>query len=77
MRINREALKAIRERSAMTFQQLADETGTSAGYIHDIEAGRRNPSPSTMIAIAKALRVSVPAITQEEQIERITEEDQK
>lgn len=62
MRFNREATKAIRERSKITQTAVAADAGIDrANYAH-IEAGRREPTDVQMIAIAKALVVPLSAV---------------
>ena len=46
----------------MSQMGLAEEIGSSPGYIHDIETGRRNPSDDVISRIAEALKVPLPAI---------------
>lgn len=62
MRINPQALRAIRERSGMTVVALAKAAGVDRTLIAHIEAGRRNAGPETATALAKALKVALPAI---------------
>lgn len=42
---------AYREANDLTQQALADKLKTSAGYLHDIETGRRKPSPVLAVRI--------------------------
>ena len=44
----------------MTLVTLAERSGLTPNYIGTIEHGARDPSLSTMLAIAKALRVPFP-----------------
>lgn len=62
MRINPQALKTIRERSGMTVSSLARAAEVDRTLIAHIEAGRRNAGPETTLALAKALKVELPAI---------------
>jgi len=41
----------------MTLEQLAESSGLTPNYIGTIENGRRDPSLSTVLALAKGLRV--------------------
>jgi transcriptional regulator with XRE-family HTH domain len=59
---NQEAIKVIRERSRLSKRELANATESSTGYIHDIESGRRAPSPEMIGRIADALAVPLTAI---------------
>lgn len=40
-----EKLHAYRSLHELTLEGLADKLGTSPGYLHDLERGRRRPSP--------------------------------
>lgn len=51
------AVREIREEADLTQQQLAKRAGVQPTFVSDIERGIRNPSWSTMLSIAKALRV--------------------
>ena len=50
-------LRAIRERSALTQQELADLAGVGRATIVRVEAGDREPFPRTIRKLARALRV--------------------
>ena len=41
----------------MTLEELAERAGLSPNYIGTVENGRRDPSLSTVLALAKGLRV--------------------
>lgn len=62
MLINGPALRTIRERSGVTQTALATAAGIKRSHLSNIEAGRRNASPDIAIAMAKALKVDLPAI---------------
>lgn len=62
MRLNRAALRVIRERSGMTVTALAEAAGVKQSHLSNIEAGRRNASPDVVVALASALKVDLPAI---------------
>lgn len=62
MRLNKAALKALRERSGMTVTALAEAAGVKQAHLSNIEAGRRNASPDVVVALARALKVPLPAI---------------
>lgn len=62
VRLNRFALTELRERSGFTKSEFARAIGVSAPHITDIEAGRRGPSPSLLLEMAKVLKVPLPAI---------------
>lgn len=62
MKLNREALIAIRERSGMNKSQLADAAGVDRTLVHRIENGERNATPDVMRKLAQGLKVPVTAI---------------
>jgi len=49
----------IRERAAMTQEQLANAVGVSRGYLSRLEMGRHDPPLSLLRRLAKALKVDV------------------
>ena len=57
-----ERIKQARERRGLTQQQLADSAGLSRGYLARLEIGRHDPSVSTVISLAKALKVPVASL---------------
>ena len=64
MELNPAALEIIRQRTGLSYRQLAQAAQRSPSYIRDLESGRRgNPSESTITALAFGLRVPVTAIT--------------
>ena len=62
MRLNREALIAIRERSGMNKSQLAAAAGVDRTLVHRIENGERNATPDVMRKLAIGLKVPVTAL---------------
>jgi transcriptional regulator with XRE-family HTH domain len=62
MNLNRDALIALRERSGMNKQQLADAAGVDRTLVTRIEKGERNATPSVITKLALALKVPVTAI---------------
>lgn len=62
MIVNGAALRTIRERSGLTQTALAQLVGTDRSHISNIENGRRNCSDELVIAIARALKIDLPAI---------------
>jgi transcriptional regulator with XRE-family HTH domain len=52
-------LKKLRQAQAMTQEQLAARAGVTREYIARLEAGRYDPSLSTIERLAKALKVKV------------------
>lgn len=47
-------LREYRSANDLTLQGMAAKIGTSPGYLHDLEKGRRKPSPRLVLAIEKA-----------------------
>ena len=62
MRINRHALREIRERSGLSVPALAKEAGCRHGTLYDIEHGNKGASPEMALKLAKALKVPLVAI---------------
>jgi transcriptional regulator with XRE-family HTH domain len=52
-------MRALREARGLTQEQLAQKAGVSVGYIARLETERHDPKVSTLIKLAKALRVPV------------------
>jgi transcriptional regulator with XRE-family HTH domain len=48
-------VRAIRQATGMTQEQLAEKSGFSQQYISDLERGRRNPTVVTLHDLAQAL----------------------
>lgn len=57
-RIGRQ-LRLLREKSGRTLAQLAEAAGLSERAVRELEAGRTNPSLTTVVGIAEALGVSL------------------
>lgn len=57
-RIGRQ-LRTLREKSGRTLAQLAEAAGLSERAVRELEAGRTNPSLTTVVGIADALGVSL------------------
>ena len=49
-------VRAVRQASGMTQEQLAEESGFSQQYISDLERGRRNPTIVSLYELAQALK---------------------
>lgn len=62
MRIDSQALTVIRERRGLSLKELADAVGSSRGYLHDLEHGRRGGSPGKIKKLAEALGVPTAAL---------------
>ena len=60
-----EKVKAARSELGMTQTELGRETGVSLRTILDYEKGKKFPRQSTMLKLAKALKVSVKFLTDE------------
>ncbi len=52
-------LKRLRRLRGLTQQELAERSGVSQYTITEIETGRREPRPSTLRKLARALDVEV------------------
>jgi transcriptional regulator with XRE-family HTH domain len=48
-------VKALRQQKGLSYQQLAEKTGMSLSYIHDIETGKKFPKADKILSLAKAL----------------------
>jgi transcriptional regulator with XRE-family HTH domain len=62
IRVNREALTALRMKSALSITELASAAGISHGTLIDLENGRRAGSAPTIRALAEALGVHTDAL---------------
>lgn len=62
MKLNREALTVIRERSGMSKTELADRAGIDRTLVHRLENGERNCTPAVMKKLADALACSTVAL---------------
>jgi transcriptional regulator with XRE-family HTH domain len=51
-------IRRRREAAGLTLEALAERAGLTPNYIGGIEMGRRDPSLSTVLAIARGLRIS-------------------
>ncbi len=58
-------LREIRERRGLSLRQLAAKSGVGVATLARLEAGEYDPRLSTLRRLAKALRVSVPALLRE------------
>ena len=50
-------IRRRREALGLTIEELAERAGLSPNYVGTVENGRRDPSLSTILALAKGLRV--------------------
>lgn len=53
-----ERIRALREEKNYSRQELAERTGLSAGYLYEIESGRKKFSADALCRIAEALSTS-------------------
>lgn len=56
------ATRAIRERSGLSVTELAKRIGCTQGHLSSLESEARKASPETTVALARELRVDLPAI---------------
>lgn len=63
MILNRDALIALRERTGLSKQELADRAGVDRTLITRLENGERRATPAVMKKLAGALDVSLLAIS--------------
>lgn len=68
MRLNTEALRAIRERSGQSQTGLAELAGIDRANLAHMEAGRRKGTEAQIVALARALKVPVTAILRDEDV---------
>lgn len=62
-RLNGQKLAELRYRAGLTQSGLAAKLGVHRNYIGRIEAGKFEPTPARLIAIASVLGVDIDAIT--------------
>lgn len=55
-------LRALREKAGTSQGDLADMAGLSRTYLNQLEAGKRDPSLSTLTRLARALGVKLEAL---------------
>lgn len=75
MKLNRDALIAIRERSGMNKSQLADAAGVDRTLVHRIENGERNCTPAVIRKLASGLKVPVTALLGPADDEPVTDDE--
>jgi DNA-binding XRE family transcriptional regulator len=56
-------LRALRKWRGISQTQLAEQIGLEQGSLADIERGRRNATPETLAAIARALKIDAAWVT--------------
>ena len=62
MDLNRDALIALRERSGLNKQQLAEAAGVDRTLVTRIENGERKATDAVIVRLAQALRVPTTAL---------------
>ena len=50
-------VKSLRQQKNLSYHQLADLTGLSLSYLHDIESGKKYPKADKILALSKAFGV--------------------
>ena len=70
-------LKDIRRHKGLTQEQLADLSGLSIQFIGEIERGKRNPSLTSLKAIAEAVELSVADLLNVDEFQMSTDEMRK
>ena len=60
-----ERIKSVRHSKGWSQEQLAERASIQRSYVADLERGYRNPSVRTLVKVANALGVSVPALFEE------------
>ncbi len=64
-------VKYHRGEQGLSYQQLADRTGLSTSYLHDIEKGRRYPKGDKIVALAVALGLEYDYMVSTKAVKRI------
>jgi transcriptional regulator with XRE-family HTH domain len=59
------SVRSLRKQRGLSQEDLAEKSGISRNYVSDIERGVRNPGLLVMVALAKALRVSLRELVEE------------
>jgi transcriptional regulator with XRE-family HTH domain len=60
-------VRALRDERQWTQARLAEQSGLDVSYISQIERGRRDPSLSSLRALAQAFSLTLPELFSEEQ----------
>lgn len=58
-----ERIRAAREQSGLTLEQLASRAGLTKGFLSDVENDKRNISVHNCLRVAEALKVSLDWLT--------------
>jgi transcriptional regulator with XRE-family HTH domain len=59
------SIRSLRKQRGLSQEALAEACGLSRNYISDIERGVRNPGLLALVALARALRVSLRELLEE------------
>ena len=62
VKLNREALIALRERSGLSKSQLGKASGIDRTLVHRVENGERHATDDVIVKLAAGLKVPVTAI---------------
>ena len=68
MKLNRDALTVIRERSGLSKTDLADRVGIDRTLVHRLENGERNGTPVVIRKLADALNCPLMALISEGEV---------
>lgn len=66
MKLNRDALIAIRERTGMSKSELGKLAGIDRTLVHRVENGERHATDEVIVKIARGLKIPVTAIILDE-----------
>jgi transcriptional regulator with XRE-family HTH domain len=61
-------LRAARRAAGLSLRELAAQVHYSRGYLHDLETGRRRPTPDTAARLGLALGVDLPLSDEDERL---------
>lgn len=59
IKVNGKQIRRLRENAGYDATQFAGKLGITRGHVSHIETGRKNPSPSVLLAIANLLGKTV------------------
>jgi transcriptional regulator with XRE-family HTH domain len=59
------SIRRLRKQRGLSQEDLAEASGMSRNYVSDMERGVRNPGLLALVALAKALRVSLRELVEE------------
>ena len=59
------SIRRLRKQRGLSQENLAEAAGMSRNYVSDMERGVRNPGLLALVALAKALRVSLRELVEE------------